>query len=81
MQKLNYNQYEAIISPEGAEITVTVQVPQGDDAETYPTQIIIRSGGKMLNLSLREYEGISQVIAGAMKQEGWEVKEKGQGDG
>ena len=75
MDVMKYTQYEETVSVEGAEINVIVQVPEN---ESYPSQLIIRSGSKMLNITLREFEAIGEVVHRSLVQEGWEeVKKEG----
>lgn len=72
MEKMKYTEYSETIKPGDEEIDVTLQVPE--DASTdpdWPVHLIIKAGGRVLKFTLKEFEGINDVVHRALKAEGW----------
>lgn len=75
MEVIRYTEYTETIKPEEEDIGVTVQVPENSDTDPeWPIHIIIQAGSRVLRFTLKEFEGVSDVIRKALSEAGWVEK-------
>lgn len=69
MEKNKYTEYSEVITVEGEEIEVTVQIP--DNYPQLPVRIIEKEKGRTTIRTEDEYSAVSDVIHRAMKDAGY----------